>query len=274
MSLFTIDREKCKHDFLCVADCPAKIIEVVDKDAPPQPIAGAEELCINCGHCVAVCPHAALSLKTMKPEDCPPARRDFLPGLEQVEHFFRYRRSTRNYKDEPVEREKLSRLIDIARYAPSGHNLQPVHWLVIQDSKEVRRLAGIVIDWMRWMMREQPVIAAQWHFERVVEASELGLDRVLRGAPHLVVAHGEASLPPAQVASIIALSYMELAALALGLGACWAGYFTTCANNYPPMKEALALPRGHTTFGGMMVGYPKLKYQRLPLRNEPRVTWR
>jgi len=30
------------------------------------PVEKAEEICIRCGHCVAVCPHSALSLKNMK----------------------------------------------------------------------------------------------------------------------------------------------------------------------------------------------------------------
>jgi len=36
----------------------------------------------------------------------------------------------------------------------------------------------------------------------------------------------------------------------------------------------LALPEGHVPFGAMMVGRPKYRYQRLPLRNEPQITWR
>ena len=168
----------------------------------------------------------------------------------------------------------LARLIEIARFAPSGHNLQPVHWLAIQDTKEVKRLAGLVIDWMRLMIEEHPEVAGPMHFERVVQAWERGQDRVLRGAPHIIVAHGLRSLPAAQPACIIALTYLELAATAHGLGACWAGYFNAAATFYPPMMEALALPKDHQSFGTLMVGYPKYHYQRLPLRKEPKISWR
>jgi ferredoxin len=109
-----------------------RIIEL--KEEFPVPVAGAEELCINCGHCVAVCPHGALSLKTMAPEQCPPVRKEWLFGPEQTEHFLRSRRSVRVYKDKPADRETLAKLIDMARFAPSGHNAQPVQWLVIYDS--------------------------------------------------------------------------------------------------------------------------------------------
>ncbi len=50
MSLFTIDQEKCKHDGICAAECPMRLIELKDKASLPAPIEAAEELCINCGH--------------------------------------------------------------------------------------------------------------------------------------------------------------------------------------------------------------------------------
>jgi hypothetical protein len=48
----------------------------------------------------------------------------------------------------------------------------------------------------------------------------------------------------------------------------------TAANFWPPMAEALELPEQHVSFGAMIVGYPKFKYQRLPLRKEPKISWR
>jgi len=273
MDLFTVDQDKCKRDGHCVAECPARIIEMKSKESFPAPVGGAAELCINCGHCVSVCPHGAMTLNTMKPEECPPVRKDLQPTPEQAEHFFQARRSVRTYKSEPVDQVTLTRLIEMARYAPSGHNAQPVHWLVIDSASEMKRLAGLVVDWMRIMIKDHPEVAEPMHFDRVVEAWENGLDRVLRGAPQLIIAHGQA-LPPTQTACVIALTYLELAAFSLSLGACWAGYFNTAATFYPPMQKALALPEGHQSFGAMMVGYPKFQYHRLPLRNDPRITWR
>jgi nitroreductase/NAD-dependent dihydropyrimidine dehydrogenase PreA subunit len=274
MSLFVVDQEKCKRDGVCVAECPMGIIELKGENSVPAPTRDAKELCINCGHCVAVCPHGALSLRTMTPRQCPTVRRDWLFNPERVEHFLRTRRSIRTYKDRPVEREILAKLIDIARFAPSGHNIQPVRWLVIYDSDEVRHLAGLVIDWMRQMMKEHDPMAQAMHMDRVVVAWEAGIERICRGAPHVIVTHAPKNQGRAPAACTIALSYLELAAPSFGLGACWAGYFNAAANLWPAMQESLALPEGHTSFGSMMVGYPTYIYHRLPLRNEARVTWR
>jgi nitroreductase/NAD-dependent dihydropyrimidine dehydrogenase PreA subunit len=273
MSLFSIDRDKCKRDGLCVEECPMRLIEMKGEDFP-TPIKSAEEFCVNCGHCVAICTQGALSLTTMKPQDCPPVKAELQLGVEHAEHFLRSRRSIRTYKKQPVDRATLKTLVEMARYAPSGHNLQPVHWLVIDDSAEINRLAGLVIDFMRMMIDTHPEIAGPMHFGLVVKAWEYGADRVLRGAPTVIVAHGLKSLASAQSACTIALAYLELAATSLGLGTCWAGYFNAAATFYPAMMEALALPEGHQSFGAMMVGYPKFKYQRLPLRNEPPITWK
>jgi nitroreductase len=210
----------------------------------------------------------------MPPDQFPPVQKELALGPEQCEHFLRSRRSIRNYKDLPVPRREISRLIEMARYAPSGHNSQCAEWLVVDGREEVRRLAGLVVDWMRWMIGSAPEVARNLHLEATVRRFERGSDVILRDAPVLIVAHAEIGNRMAPAACTIALAYLELAATSLGLGGCWAGYFMAAAVTFPPLREALALPGGHQTFGGMMLGYPKFQYCRLPPRLPPRVTWR
>jgi len=73
-----------------------------------------------------------------------------------VRHFLISRRSIRIYRDKPVDQETLQKIIKIAGYAPSGHNSQPVHWLVIQGKEKVQQFAALVVDWMRYMIKEMP----------------------------------------------------------------------------------------------------------------------
>lgn len=274
MSLFTIDREKCKRDGVCAQECPLGIIAMHGENGFPSSVKGAESLCINCGHCMAVCPKGALSLKTMSPVDCTPVPGDGFVSPEQAAGFLRSRRSIRTYLEKAVERGLIQGLIDIASYAPSGHNAQPVSWLVIEDRSEVLRLSGYVVDWMRYMIKEKPEMAAPLHLDLVVGSWERGEDRICRGAPHVILAYAPESLPTAPSACTIALTYLELAAYSMGLGACWAGYFNVAAMFYPPMKQALNLPQGYQCYGAMMIGYPKYRYRRIPLRNKPSITWR
>ena len=273
MTLFTVDEEKCKRDKICVAECPAKIIQLKEEDRVPTVVEGAEEFCIECGHCVAVCPHGALSHRSMIPEQCPPVNRRWILNPDRVEHFLRSRRSIRNFKEETVDREIIAKLIDIARYAPSGHNLQPVRWMVIYHRENIHELAGHVVDWMRHMLKEQETTAMAMHLDKVVAAWDLGLDRVCRNAPHIILAYAHKDDRTAQTACTIALTYLELAVPSFGLGACWAGFFGAAAVLWPAMRMSLGLPEGHQTFGAMMIGYPKYRYHRLPLRNDPKIIW-
>lgn len=271
---FYIDPEKCNRDGFCVEACGRKLIEMGEADSVPTLIADAEELCISCGHCVAVCPSGALTLQTMRPEDCPEIKKELLINLEQAEQFLRSRRSFRNYRNKPVERDKLNKLIQVSGYAPSASNARPVHFLVIENKTEIRRLAGLVVDWIRMMIKEDPNSANAFHFNRVVTLWDEGKDPICRNAPYLMIAHATKNSRLAQVDCILALAYAELIAPVLGLGATWAGYMMNATISYPPLVEALNLPKGHKCFGIMMVGYPELKFVRMPLRNPPAVAWR
>ena len=274
MSVFTIDPERCDSCRMCAIECPAAIIEIAKPRALPTLADGGEERCIACGHCVAVCPKAAIALDKMRPEQCAPLRRELLPSAEQVEHLLKSRRSIRAYKKDKVPHEALARLIDVARYAPSGHNSQEVQWLVVEDPDETRMLAGLVVDWMRAEFAKSPRLGRLLHFDTIVAGWDKGRDPVLRGAPHVIVAHASKAAMLGQVNCTIALTYLELAACSMGLGTCWAGWLHAAAASDQTVKAALRLPEGNEFFGGMMVGYPRHRFSRIPLRNEPVVIWR
>lgn len=272
MSHFTINKDKCKRDGICAAECPLRIIEF-KKGQVPLPVQGAEQMCIQCGHCVAVCPHGAFSLSNMRPEDCPPFRKDLALTVEHVEHLIRSRRSIRTYQDKKLEKEKISKLIDIVRYAPTGRNSQQIKWLVINSKETVHTMAGMTVDWMRYLIKENNPVAAAYDLKRIVGIWDAGYDIICRGAPGLVIAYAPKEYAAAPVDCTIALTFLDMAAPSFGFGACWAGFFMMAASYWPPLQQSLSLPEGHSSFGAMMVGYPKYKYQRLPLRKEADITW-
>ena len=272
MDIIQVNQQTCTQCGICAAECPGKIIDFQAGDYP-LPGAQAESRCLRCGHCVVVCPSGSLTHREMAVEQCPPIIPDLQVTAAQCEQLIRSRRSIRVYQDRPVPRELITRLIEIARYAPTGHNNQNVAWLVIDDRDELRRLEAIGVDWIRWVLRNQPKMAAGLDMKGMLERAEKGNNTFLRGAPVLVVAHGVKNNPIAVVDCTIALSYLDLAADSLGLGGCWAGFVYRMANSFPPMIAALSLPEGHTAYGCMMLGYPKFGYHRLPLRRPPKITW-
>ncbi len=273
MTLIEIDEEKCLKDGLCKLVCPLALIQLPG-GGYPKTFPGAEKICIDCGHCVAVCPHGALAQRSMSPEECPELLEELRIGPEEADQFLRSRRSIRRYKKKIVEREELRRIIETARCAPSGHNSQPVRWIVITDPDEVRHLAGLVVDWMGVMLAEKPEFARMMHMDMVRMAWKAGVDTILCGAPHLIVTHAPKKDRMAPTSCTIAMTYLELAAYSRGLGACWAGFFSLAVQSYEPLKEALPLPEGHVAPWAMMVGYPKAAYRRLPARKAPPITWK
>jgi len=263
MSLIEVEQEKCKRDGICATICPLELI-LQEGEGFPEPTGDADELCISCGHCVAVCPTGALSLSRMPVRDCLPMQDDLRVSAEAVEQFLKVRRSVRVFKEEPVAREVLERVIDSTRWAPSAINIQPVRWLVIERPVDVRTLAGLIAEWMR-----KETLAP-----RYIAAWDRGKDVVLRGAPHLVAACGPTENFWGPVDCAIAVTYLELAAQAHGLGTCWSGLLTRAAASYAPIAEFLGLKEDQRINGALMIGYPKYRYRRIPMRNRAMVTWR
>jgi nitroreductase/NAD-dependent dihydropyrimidine dehydrogenase PreA subunit len=273
MSLFNVDSQKCNKDGICAVDCPLGIIQMKDGEAP-TPAKGAEEICIKCGHCVAVCPKGALTHKNLSPEECIPVKSDLKVSAEQVEQLMRARRSIRAYKDTIVDKDTIKKLLELSSCGPTGHNSRSVGWTVIYDNDEVRKLTAMVVDWMKYMIKESPDMAKGLDLELTVEAYESGVDAICRNAPHVIVAHAPKTAPTAAIDCSTALAYLELAAPSFGAGTCWAGFFNVAATFWPPMQKALGLPEGHSNFGCVMIGHPKFKYHRIPPRDDAQIAWK
>lgn len=270
MSLFTVD-EKCVGCGACTEECGVKIIEV-KADKIPKPASNADKLCINCGHCVAVCPQGALTHRSMDPQKCQPVSPGLLPSAAQVEHLLKTRRSIRSFQTKPIPVEIIRRIIETASYAPTGQNSQAVKWMVIDDRRKVGRLAGMTIDWLKSTIKDDPEVAKRVKASTCVGNWNRGFDTITWGAPHVVVAYAEGTRWEEECK--IALTFLDLAAYSEGIGTCWGGWFNLAANLWKPMRENLGLPEGHNPFGAMMLGYPKNKFYRIPLRTKPNIVWK
>jgi nitroreductase/NAD-dependent dihydropyrimidine dehydrogenase PreA subunit len=259
MSFIEVDAVKCKKDGLCAAVCPSGCLEEGPDGAP---MAVDPTLCNGCGHCVAVCPHGALANARVDAGGLRPAIRT-LPPPEAVDVLLRGRRSIRVYADRPVPRDMLGELLDVARYAPTASNAQEIRWIVADTPTKVRDLAALTAAFFA-DNGFRPQLSALW---------ERGRDVFLRGAPALAVVHTPSDTSWGAVDTGIALTFMELAAVSRGLGTCWAGLLTYAAAAYAPLRQALGVPDGHTVHGGLMLGYPKLRYAAVPPRNPAVVNW-
>jgi nitroreductase len=186
-----------------------------------------------------------------------------LPTPAVIDGFLMSRRSVREFKDKPIGRETLEILLDVARRAPTASNSQKLHWIVVEDGARVHALSAEAMNWLRISGISQAQLA-QW---------EQGYDFVLRAAPVVIVACTPADYAWGKEDCAIALTFLELAAEARGLGVCWAGYLTRVASVHAPIRQALSVPDGYVVHGGLMLGEPKYAYRLIPPRKPLSVQW-
>jgi len=259
MRQIMVDTNLCKRDGECVAVCPSRVLSL-NEERLPEAVPGGN--CILCGHCVAVCNCNALSHSVLPQEAFLPTSND-LPTPAVIDGFLMSRRSVREFKDRPVTKETLEALLDVARRAPTASNSQKLHWIVVKDGLKVHALSVEAMTWLR----TSDIGSAR------LEQWESGYDFILRGAPAVIVACTPADYQWGKQDCAIALTFLELAAEARGLGVCWTGYLIRAAGVHAPLRQALSVPEGYVIHGGLMLGERKYSYRLIPPRRPLSVQW-
>ncbi len=150
------------------------------------------------------------------------------------------RQSTRAFvKDKPVEKEKVERIIEAGRLAPSACNAQPWHFVVVDDP----------------LLKDKVADAAS--------AKLLGMNHFTKQAPvHIVVVEEKVNITSGIGGAIkdkhfafldigISAAHICLAAEAEGLGSCILGWF-----NESKMKKLLNIPDSKRVILDIIIGYP------------------
>ncbi len=139
------------------------------------------------------------------------------------------RYSNRKFKDMPVEKEKILEVIEAGRNAPSAHNFQPWHFIVITNEEGRKKV------------------------------SEAYPKNWFKSAPVIVVACGnhdeswkrDDEKDHCDIDIAIAVDHMTLAATDIGLGTCW-----VCAFDAEKCHKILELPENLEVIALMPMGYP------------------
>ncbi len=112
------------------------------------------------------------------------------------------RRSIRSFSGRPVEEEKLLRILEAGRLAPSARNMQDWKFVVVKDTGLRRRLAEAARN--QEFVAQAPIVIAAC------------------GTSDYVMTCGQHTYT---IDVAIAVDHMTLAAVEEGLGTCWIGAF-------------------------------------------------
>ncbi len=146
-----------------------------------------------------------------------------------VHEAIRKRYSVRAYQDRAVEDDKLRRVLEAARLAPSGGNRQPWKFVVVRDAQTRRKLAAACND--QTFVGQAPV---------VIVGVGVMPDRIMG-----------CDVPGDPVDVAIALEHIALAATAEGLGTCWIGAF-----KQDEVRQVVGVPDSAKVVEVMPLGYP------------------
>lgn len=143
----------------------------------------------------------------------------------------RNRRSVRAFADKPVPAKVMQRMRQALRYAPSACNIQPWHFVLVEDAK-LRQAVATAANGQDWMA-QAPVIV------------------VACGFPDQAYKHMGGYGNSVDVDVAIAIDHLTLAAVAEGLGTCWIGAFSE-----NKVKKLLGMPASVKIVAMTPLGYP------------------
>ncbi len=141
----------------------------------------------------------------------------------------RSRYACRSYLPQPIEEEKLARVLEAVRLAPSGSNRQPWKFVLVRDPQVKRALVHACAN--------QRFIASA---PLVIAGCGLMPDRMM-----------SCGVPGDPVDLAIAMEHLSLAATAEGLASCWIGSFSQ-----DEVRAALDIPPTAKVIELMTLGYP------------------
>ncbi len=186
-----------------------------------------------------------------------------------VSEAIQKRVTIRKWKPMPVEKEKIVKVLEAGRRAPSWGNVQPWQFIVVQDKVRIEELAKAASG--QPQIRTAPVVivccglmevfSQKMHRESLKQLIEAGvmnwpdevLDNVVLGsdlfAPYRLGEQVMTIRAGEQI--MISVAYMTLEAVNQGLGSCWAG-----AISPKDAHQVMNLPKNLFVHDFFLLGYP------------------
>ncbi|MGD8982907.1 MAG: nitroreductase family protein [Desulfobacteraceae bacterium] len=201
------------------------------------------------------------------------------------------RKSIRRYKPDPIPDEMIDKILEAARWAPTGENYQPWRFIVIRDQETKDRIGRLARLGSGSRMTAWYCLGEmQPRFEKIKDPEKRAevlrfmysgeVSEFARYAPVVIAVIGtlmEGSVDVPYDLSA-AIENMLLEAHSLGLGACWVHGPVASTRDAKKFKEILKIPTGmgeYKVIAYVAIGWPKeqRKHPRPKLPLEDMVYW-
>lgn len=291
----SINQLTCKKCILCTEVCPNKILiknesdEIVFRQ-------DRVDLCFKCGQCMAVCTTRSITVEGLSYEtDFFELPRNGSNDYEKLFYDMIYtRRAIRNFKDKPVPRELLEKIVKAISFAPPGFPPLKIKIIVVQDTELIRNALPYMIKFYdklvammkkpmyRFFIRkeagEKKFMLLQSHLiplliSRLPELKNGTEDTITRYAPAMILFLADKNEEDISQDIYIAATYGMLASHSLGLGGSIMDLIPPAINKDDELKKLFCIPDNHEIVTSIIIGYPKYKYQRGTIRNLKSVKW-
>lgn len=275
--MINIDLDKCTGCSLCVKDCQCGDIKIKDGKA-----VSLNKACLNCGHCIAICPQNAVCTDIYDMNDVKDYNdNEFVIESEKLLNSIKFRRSIRQFNNKIVEKEKIEKIIEAGRFTPTGGNRQPISYIVVQEKmvelthKTIKVLYDIACSYKEdehnFISNETKRYSTMWKF--MYRQSQKGKDTLFFNAPSMIIVLGDERLSVNPVVDgALAASSMEMMANSLNLGVCYNGFFTLASQD-DVIRNYLFIPDNKKVVTALLIGYTDNKYLRTVPRKKAEIQW-
>ena len=275
-----IDREKCRRCGACTNECISYL--TLDNEGFPCPKANDDCWfgCIQCGHCMMICPNNAIEIKG---EDIGKENlRDFdmdSPRFISLNSLFLKRRSIRKYKKQAIPRATIDKIIDASATAAVSIPPSEVKVLVINGEEKVQEFADDIIDALKSLVKFmnpfmlailRPFVGKATYkmfkdfvlplSKELIEHKGNGLDYLFYNAPAVMIFY--TSELSDKEDSLIAATHATLAVEALGLGSCYIGSVGAVLQMNKKLRKKYGILDGEKLGTAFILGYPDVTYNR------------
>jgi len=273
-----VDRAKCALCGICIEACSGEYLTMTDLGVEP---AGDSPFgCIQCGRCMISCPVSCISVRGegISEKDLVTLNQD-LPNYDKIYSLLLQRRSTRKFKNLPLSKEIIDKVLDAASTAPISIPPSEVKVMVINGFDKVQEFAGDVVHSFEKALRImnpvalsllKPVIGDTTlkifkEFiiplgKMTIEARNEGKDILFYNAPAVVVFYS--SEFGGNEDALIAAQTGMIAAESLGLGTCIIGTIPPILERSKKLKEKFGFLKNEKVALAFILGYPETKLKK------------